>query len=216
MTNTNTTGKTALFDFDGVIADTEPIYDRYWQEAAQRYGLGIENFNQLIKGTTLPNIIENYFSTYSKEFQEMVIQESNHFDHTLPMPPVKGALAFLRLLKAKGIRTGLVTSSDDLKIKRAFELLQLDGLFDTVVTADRITQGKPDPMCYLLAAEDLHEDPAHCLVFEDSFNGIKAGRAAGMRVIGLSTTNPAEQLRPLVHEVIPHFESLTFEHYLTW
>ena len=95
MTSTNTTGKTALFDFDGVIADTEPIYDRYWQEAAQRYGLGIENFNQLIKGTTLPNIIENYFSTYSKEFQEMVIQESNHFDHTLPMPPVKGALAFL-------------------------------------------------------------------------------------------------------------------------
>lgn len=68
MTNTSTTGKTALFDFDGVIADTEPIYDRYWGEAAQRYGLGIANFNQLIKGTTLPFIIEKYFSGYSKEF----------------------------------------------------------------------------------------------------------------------------------------------------
>ena len=216
MTNTSTTGKTALFDFDGVIADTEPIYDRYWQEAAQRYGLGIENFNQLIKGTTLPYIMEKYFSGYSKEFQEMVIRESNHFYHTLPMPPVKGALEFLHLLKRQGVKTGLVTGSDDLKIKRAFELLQLEGLFDTVVTADRITSGKPDPMCYLLAAEDLRKDPAHCLVFEDSFNGIKAGTAAGMRVIGLSTTNPVEQLRPLVYEVIPHFEALTFEHYLAW
>ena len=216
MTNTNTTGKTALFDFDGVIADTEPIYDHYWQQAAQRYGLGIENFNQLIKGTTLPFIIEKYFSGYSKEFQEMVIRESNDFDHTLPMPPVKGALEFLHLLKQRGVQTGLVTSSDDVKIKRAFELLHLDGLFDTVVTADRITEGKPNPMCYLLAAEDLHEDPANCLVFEDSFNGIKAGTAAGMRVIGLCTTNPAEQLRPLVHEVIPNFESLTFDHYLAW
>ena len=146
----------------------------------------------------------------------MVIRESNAFDHTMPMPPVCGALEFLRTLKRQGVKTGLVTSSDDIKIKRAFELLRLDGLFDTIVTADRISEGKPNPMCYLLAAQDLQEDPAHCIVFEDSFNGIKAGTAAGMRVIGLSTTNPAEQLRPLVHEVIPHFEELTFAHYLTW
>ena len=45
--------KTALFDFDGVIADTEPIYDAYWDEAATRYGVGIERFSQLIKGTTM-------------------------------------------------------------------------------------------------------------------------------------------------------------------
>lgn len=215
-TTTNRKGKAALFDFDGVIADTEPIYDQYWQEAAQRYGLGIENFNRLIKGTTLPHIIEHYFSGYPKAFQEQVIRESNEFDHSMPMPPLRGALEFLHLLKQQGVKTGLVTSSDDLKIQRAFALLQLDGLFDTVVTADRITEGKPNPMCYLLAAKDLQEEPANCLVFEDSFNGIKAGKAAGMRVIGLSTTNPAEELRPLVHEVIPHFESLTFDHYLTW
>lgn len=215
-TNRHTSGKTALFDFDGVVADTEPIYDQYWEEAAERYGLGIPHFNQVIKGTTLPYIIEHYFAERPKDFQEMVIRESNAFDHTMPMPPVRGALEFLRTLKRQGVKTGLVTSSDDIKVKRAFELLRLDGLFDTIVTADRISEGKPNPMCYLLAAQDLQEDPAHCIVFEDSFNGIKAGTAAGMRVIGLSTTNPAEQLRPLVHEVIPHFEELTFAHYLTW
>ena len=53
--------RTALFDFDGVIADTEPLYDRYWNEAAERYGLGIPNFADLIKGTTLPDLMAKYF-----------------------------------------------------------------------------------------------------------------------------------------------------------
>ena len=100
--------------------------------------------------------------------------------------------------------------------KRAFGLLHLDNLFDTLVTADRITQGKPDPMCYLLAAKDLNVSPEDCIVLEDSFNGIQSGKDAGMRVIGLSTTNPAESLRDKVYEVIPNFEKVTFEDYLRW
>ena len=101
-------------------------------------------------------------------------------------------------------------------MKRAFGLLHLDNLFDTLVTADRITQGKPDPMCYLLAAKDLNVSPEDCIVFEDSFNGTQSGKDAGMRVIGLSTTNPAESLRDQVYEVIPNFEKVTFEDYLRW
>ena len=54
--------KTALFDFDGVVVDTEPIYDLFWNDAAKRYGLGIDNFADIIKGTTLPYILEKYFS----------------------------------------------------------------------------------------------------------------------------------------------------------
>lgn len=53
--------KTALFDFDGVVVDTEPIYDLFWNDAAKRYGLGIDNFADIIKGTTLPYILEKYF-----------------------------------------------------------------------------------------------------------------------------------------------------------
>lgn len=59
---------------------------------------------------------------------------------------------------------GLVTSSDNAKVERAFKLHHLENIFDTVVTADRITKGKPDPMCYLLAADDLGVSPADCLV----------------------------------------------------
>lgn len=208
--------KAALFDFDGVVVDTEPIYDVFWNEAARRYGLGIDNFAEKIKGTTLPHILKKYFSTYSEDFRQKVIRESTEYEKDMPFPPMPGSIEFLHLLKEHGVKTALVTSSDDSKIQRAFRLLQLDGLFDTVVTADRITEGKPHPMCYLLAASDLKMPPEECLVFEDSFAGIEAGNAAGMRVIGLSTTNPAESLKGKVYEVIPNLKGKTFEDYLKW
>lgn len=208
--------KAALFDFDGVIVDTEPIYDIFWNDAARRYGLGIDNFAEKIKGTTLPYILKKYFSAYSEEFRQTVIRESTEYEKDMPLPPMPGSIEFLHLLKEHGVKTALVTSSDDTKIQRAFRLLQLDGLFDTVVTADRITEGKPHPMCYLLAAADLKVQPEECVVFEDSFAGIEAGNAAGMRVIGLSTTNAPETLKGKVYEVIPNLEGKTFEDYLRW
>ena len=208
--------KTALFDFDGVIVDTERIYDIFWEEMGKRYQLEIENFALAIKGTTLPHIIKTYFSSYSLETQQQIIQESNDFDSTMPLPAMPGSMEFLHLLKEQGVQIGLVTSSDDLKVKRAFKLHHLENMFDTIVTADRITKGKPDPMCYLLAANDLNVSPADCIVFEDSFAGIQAGTDAGMRVIGLSTTNPEETLKDKVYEVIPNFEQITFEDYLRW
>ena len=96
-------------------------------------------------------------------------------------------------------------------MKRAFGLLHLDNLFDTLVTADRITQGKPDPMCYLLAAKDLNVSPEDCIVFEDSFNGLKAGMASGATVIGLATTNSREDIAPLCHYVLDDFQGFTYD-----
>ena len=197
--------KTAFFDFDGVVVDTEPIYDIYWNEAGKRYQTGIPNFASHIKGTTLPYILEKYFSDRSEEFKEMVIRESMEFEQQMPFPPVPGAMEFIHLLKSKDVKVGLVTSSDDAKLKRAFRLLKLDNLFDTVVSADRITKGKPDPMCYLLAASDLHVSPSDSLVFEDSFAGIQAGTNAGMRVIGLSTTNSEKSLKDKVYAASKSF-----------
>ncbi|MDR1582873.1 MAG: HAD family phosphatase [Prevotellaceae bacterium] len=208
--------KTALFDFDGVIVDTEPIYDIFWNDASVRYHTGIDKFADVIKGTTLPDIIEKYFSDRPEEEKRKLISESVAYEATMPLPAMAGAIGFLRLLKAKGVRMGLVTSSDKAKIDRASALHNLEGLFDSIVTADRITRGKPDPMCYLLAAADLDVSPADCIVFEDSFNGIRAASAAGMRVIGLSTTNPAEALEGKVFRVIPGFRHITFDEYLEW
>lgn len=208
--------KTALFDFDGVILDTEPLYDIFWNEAGIRYGAGTDRLAALIKGMTLPNIFETYFADCPEDLRDRLIRELAEYERTMPLPAIPGSPEFLRLLKERGVQVGLVTSSDRAKVERAFAQHRMADVFDTVVTADRVTRGKPDPMGYLLASEELGVEPADCIVFEDSFAGIQAGTAAGMRVVGLSTTNTAESLKGKVYEVIPNFERIGFEDYLRW
>ncbi len=194
-----------LFDLDGVIIDSEPQYDIFWREVGRAYQPGIENFEKKIKGTTLPTILNSYFSHFPEEVRSGIVRRIRDFEQEMVYAEVPGALRFIRILKEAGLRIGLVTSSEDLKLRRVFEQMQFDGLFDTVVSADRITQGKPHPMCYLLAAKDLGADPSACFVFEDSFAGIASGTAAGMKVIGLSTTHPAASICDKVLRVIPDF-----------
>ncbi|MDR0866315.1 MAG: HAD family phosphatase [Candidatus Symbiothrix sp.] len=198
----------ALFDLDGVIIDTEPQYDVFWKQTGEKYQLGIENFEKLIKGTILPNIVATYFSHFPESVQKEIEAGISAFELQMDMIPVPGALEFLAELKKAGIKTGLVTSSNDEKLAAVFRALPIRDYFDTLVTADRVTQGKPDPMCYLLAAKDLNVPPENCFVFEDSFNGIQSGKAAGMKVIGLSTTNPAESIEADCLKVIPDFRQL--------
>lgn len=209
--------KAALFDFDGVLVDTEKLYDVFWDEMGERYHTGIPHFASHIKGTTIDGLIEKYFADRPEEEKQQIIAESNHFDWNMPMPPMPGSFEFVRMLKAHGVQIGLVTSSDDKKLAHAFhELPFMEGLFDTIVSANRITRGKPDPMCYRLAAQDFKRKPEDCLVFEDSFAGIQAGKGAGMRVIALSTTNPAAQLEGKADYVIPNLADRTFEDFLAW
>lgn len=208
--------KTALFDFDGVLVDTEPIYDIFWNEAGARYETGIADFARVIKGQTLAAIIKTYMSGRSEAFCRRVYAESAEYERTMPLPPMRGSIEFVRMLKANGVKLGLVTSSDNVKVERAFRELGLDGLFDSVVTADRIVEGKPDPSCYLLAAKDLGVSPGQCLVFEDSFAGVKSGTDAGMRVIALATTNPARSFEGKAYKVIPDFLGLGYADYLSW
>lgn len=208
--------KAALFDFDGTIADTEPLYDLFWNRKAEEYKLGIDNFAAKIKGTIMPNIMATYFSEYPEEVHQKIIRESLAFEEKMDFPLIPGSLDFIHLLKDAGFKLALVTSSESRKIRRAFEVLSLEGVFDAVITADRITQGKPDPMCYQLAAADLDLAPEECVVFEDAFTGIQAATAAGMRVIGIASTNPAEALKDKVHAVIPDFAGLTIEQFKQW
>jgi len=196
-----------LFDLDGVIIDTEPQYDIFWREIAGKYRLGIDNFENVIKGTTLPRILSKYFSHFSEEMQQELIVANQTYELEMDIIPIAGALDFLENTKKAGIPMGLVTSSDDCKLKYVFSRIPIRQYFDTVVSADRILHGKPDPMCYLLAANDLGIPPENCYVFEDSFNGIKSGNAAGMKVIGLSTTNPAESIAKDCIKVIPDFKN---------
>ena len=78
-------------------------------------------------------------------------------------------------------------------------------MFDAILTSEDFSASKPDPDCYLKAAGLLGVSREDCVVFEDSFNGLKSGRAAGMHVIGLATTNSAESIMPLCDQVIKDY-----------
>ncbi len=196
---------TALFDFDGVVADTEPLYDIFWNEMAKIYHLGIPEFAAKIKGTTLSFIFKTYFSSFPEEEIRKIAFASTEYELKMDFPEVSGSVNFIERLKERNVRLGLVTSSSSVKMQVALKKMGLEGLFDTVITADEITKGKPDPMGYLLAAKNLQSAPTECVVFEDSFAGIQAGNAAGAKVIGLSTTNSADSIRDKVYTVIPDF-----------
>ena len=84
-------------------------------------------------------------------------------------------------------------------------------LFDAILTSEDFVRSKPDPDCYLKAAQVLGAQADECIVFEDSFNGLRSGRAAGMVVVGLSTTNPSEAISPFSDLQIPDYVGLSYE-----
>ena len=202
----------ALFDMDGVLLDTESQYDIFWHSMGEKYNLGIEKFEKKIKGTTLVSILTKYFSHLPESEHDLIKESLLDFEKNMTFTDIPGVMKFISELKENDIKVGMVTSSDDEKLSAVFkQRVGFDKMFDTIVSANRITQGKPHPMCYLLAAKDLGIDPENCYVFEDALSGIQAGTDAGMTVIGLATTNPAEVIQDKVSKVIPHFEDFSVE-----
>ena len=199
-----------LFDFDGVIADTETQYTEFWNRIGREY-LGQEEFGHTIKGQTLVQIFGKYFESMDRE-QEEIVPQLNEFEANMSYDYIPGAQAFMKELKAAGIPMAIVTSSNDIKMSNAYkahpELLEL---VDKVLTSEYFSKSKPDPECFLKGMEILGGTPGETVVFEDSFHGIAAGRAAGAKVIGLATTNKREAIAPLCDMVIDDFCGLTVQ-----
>lgn len=97
------------------------------------------------------------------------------------------AMAVLRTAREFSCKTALTTLSKRKDVQHVIEALGIEDYLDAVLTAEDVTQGKPDPQIYLLAAERLGLPPEECLVLEDSVNGVKAGLAAGMEVVAIAT-----------------------------
>jgi HAD superfamily hydrolase (TIGR01509 family) len=119
---------------------------------------------------------------------------------------VPGFENFIARLRQQGLKTAVVTSSNQMKMEAVYHRHPaFRSMFDAILTSEDFERSKPDPDCYLKAAQRFGVKPASCVVFEDSFNGLKSGRAAGMYVIGLATTNSADAIRPLCDEVVSDY-----------
>lgn len=197
-----------LFDFDGVIADTESQYTGFWNKMGQKY-LGLEEFGHTIKGQTLIQIFGKYFDGMLRE-QEEIVPLLNEFESNMSYEYIPGAHRFMQELKAAGIRSAIVTSSNDAKMANVYKAHpELTDIVDMVLTSEDFSRSKPDPECFLKGMEFLGGTPEETVVFEDSFHGIAAGRAAGAKVVGLATTNKREAIAPLCDMVIDDFTYLS-------
>lgn len=201
----------ALFDLDGVIVDTESQYSIYWDRIGAKYLAEPEHFGDKLKGNTLFQIFEKYFSGKT-EIQQEIIKSLDEWEYNMSYDFIPGIIDFLESLRKNNVKMAVVTSSNDAKMENLYRAHpEIKSYLDAVVTADKITRSKPDPECYLLAAKLLDVDIQNCYVFEDSLAGLAAGKAAGMTVIGLSTTLSFSRIEDKADIVIPDFRGFDFD-----
>jgi len=201
--------KAALFDLDGVVFDTEPQYTIFWGAQCREFHPEHPGLEHEIKGQTLVQIYDAWFSGELQEKQAVITERLNLYEQQMDYIYVPGFEDYVKKLRTQGVKTAVVTSSNRIKMEAVYERHpEFKGLFDAILTSEDFERSKPDPDCYLKAANRLGVSVKDSVVFEDSFNGLKSGRAAGMYVVGLATTNPAETISPYADKVVKDYHEL--------
>ena len=204
--------KAALFDLDGVVFDTEPQYTVFWGGICRQYHPEHPGLEHEIKGQTLTQIYDRWFSGPLLSEQESITSRLNDYEQQMSYEYIAGFEALVATLHSHGVKTAVVTSSNIPKMQSVYRHQPgFTSLFDAILTSEDFDRSKPDPDCYMKAAQRLKAESDECVVFEDSFNGLRAGRAARMAVVGLATTNAIEAIKPLSDLQIINYEGLTFE-----
>jgi sugar-phosphatase len=193
-----------LFDLDGVLVDSTPVVDRQYRVWANERGIDPEAVIRVAHGVRTEEVVAR-FAPHLDALAETIRIEEREAADSDGVKVIPGAVAFLTSLPRE--KWAVVTSGRHLL---ATNRLQRCGVPAPrlLVAADDVRQGKPHPEPYLKGAQGLGVDPRECLVFEDSPAGIEAARAAGMTVVALATTYPAERLSAKVK--VRSFEQVRF------
>jgi HAD superfamily hydrolase (TIGR01509 family) len=190
--------KAALFDLDGVVIDTETQYSVFWGSQCRLYHPEHPGLENEIKGQTLDQILDMGWSGELESERQVLIERLNVFEAQMQLDYLEGFLPFISDLRQHGMKTAVVTSSNRLKMENVYrQHPEFQQLFDAILTSEDFAESKPSPDCYLRAAQRFGLERDACVVLEDSVNGLRSGRAAGMMVVGLVTTNPLDVVRPL-------------------
>ena len=198
-----------LFDMDGVLFDSERAVLAVWQELAAELGLGdIEETFIRCVGTNKARTAEIFRAAFpALDFARFDGEARRRFQTRwgggrLPVKP--GAQAVLGALRRRGVPLALASSTESAVVRRELAEAGLLSFFDALVGGDRVRRSKPDPEIFLLAAAELGAEPPRCFVIEDSFNGVRAARAAGMRPLMVpDLLPPDDEMRRLAEAILP-------------
>ncbi len=178
---------TILFDMDGVLVDSEPLWKTAMHEVFSSLGSNLSKSDfQLTVGMRIDQVInywqeKEHWKTTSYIIENQIIKKMIDLinEEGKLIAGVKETLLFVKSNK----KIGLASSSPRALIEAVLKKTEIESLFDGIFSAENETHGKPHPAVYLTAAHNMGSNPSTCLVIEDSLNGVIAGKAANMTVI---------------------------------
>jgi beta-phosphoglucomutase len=214
----------AIFDLDGTLIDSYDAHYEAWRSISATHGVAVT--------------VDDYYSHFGRRNEdllrecwlragkgELTLDEIVALDHEKEaayraivanrFPIMDGARELVASLRADGFRTAVGSSGPPANVALAIEGLGLGGLslagggFDAVVTGRDVKRSKPDPECFLLAAERMSVPPSRCVVFEDAPAGIAAAKAAGMRCIAITSKGHTVERQREADIVFPNVKTVT-------
>jgi beta-phosphoglucomutase family hydrolase len=189
--------RAVIFDLDGVLADSEGIHILAWEEIAREYRLpedrlplhdwigypDTEIVQEVVREHGLSITPEHLLEHKRRVFRRLIAEQ---------LEAVPGSVQALSQLES--LPLGLATSSSRSEAELMLRIMGITDRFRTIVTGDDVEHSKPKPDSYLLAAERLGVAPKHCVAIEDSSSGVQSARLAGMTVLAVTNSLPAERL----------------------
>ena len=193
--------RTVIFDMDGVIVDTEPVHRYAYYTHFDELGIAISeemytSFTGFSTKNTYQKIKEHY--PLDQEVGDLVLRKRTLFNESFDTKPdlelIEGVRKLIVDLHTEGIELILGSSASKSTIHRVFNRFELFPYFSHIVSGEDFPKSKPDPAIFIHAASLAKENNKdHCLVIEDSTNGIKAANAAGIKVLGYKSLNSKQQ-----------------------
>lgn len=208
--------KAFIFDMDGVIIDSEPLYYKADRMVINDFGIDIpdEEMNKYVGiscKTVWSDIKEKYNvnAAIDEILARHALYKKGVFENE-ELQAINGVNELLADLKEKKISIGLASSSPREFIEQILKSLNIIDYFEVIVSGEELKNGKPAPDIFLKAAELLNTEPDDCVVLEDSSNGVKAAKSAGMKCIAYKNLNSGIQDLSLADIIVNTLEKLNY------
>lgn len=202
-------GKYILFDMDGVLVNTEPMHFEIWKKVFKEKGIDIdyEHYKGCIGSTRsfLYNLIKEGYGVDVSVYTDLPERFSQVKDEMLKekgIPRIEGAVETIKYLYDKGYEMAVASSSSQDYIESQMKTLGIDKCFKLLFSAENVEKPKPAPDVFLVAAEKIGGKPAECTVVEDSANGSRAAKTAGMTCIGFKNPDSGNQDLSVADKII--------------
>jgi len=205
-----------IFDMDGVICHTNPYHSIAFREFFSQRNLAPtdEDFAKHMFGKSNSYILSHFFNRpiEGAELVQMEEEKEGLFRKIYEphVTPISGIKEFISDLKINNIKIGVATSAPRANLDLIFSKVPIREMLSSILASEDVKKHKPDPEVYLTSAAKLDVSPANCIVFEDSFSGVTAALNAGMRVVGVLTSHPQEELPPC-DLYIDNYEDLSYD-----